>query len=284
VRLTITKLQEMKQRGERISMLTAYDYPTAHVLDEAGAHMLLVGDSMGMVVYGYDSTLKVTLEHILRHADAVVRGSAHALVVADLPFLTYQVTEEEAIRNAGLCLQEAGVQAVKLEGGVAISPTIRRIVDCGIPVMAHIGLTPQSVNQLGGYRVQGRTIDVARQLIRDAHAVQDAGAFGLVLECVPTPLAAYISQSLEIPTVGIGAGNGCDGQVQVIHDLLGLLGGPAKRHAKRYAELREVISRAVSEYIAEVSSAAFPTEEQSFAMDESIMNELRQEKRVSSPG
>src|SRR4051812_7387622 len=222
MRLTITQLKEMKSRGERIAMLTAYDYPTARVLDDAGAHMLLVGDSMGTVVYGYDTTIKVTLEDIIRHTGAVVRGSAKALVVADMPFLSYQVSVDEAVRNAGRLLQEGGAQAVKLEGGIPRAPTIRRIVDCGIPVMAHLGLTPQSVNQLGGYKVQGRTVEVAERLVRDALAVEAAGAFGLVLECVPAPLSEYISSRLAIPTVGIGAGAGCDGQVQVIHDLLGL--------------------------------------------------------------
>src|SRR5215212_1632190 len=268
MRLTTTKLKEMKRNGERIAMLTAYDYPTASVLDEAGAHVLLVGDSMGTVVYGYETTLQVTLDDVVRHSGAVVRGSKSAMVVADMPFLTYQVTVEEAVRNAGRLLQEGGVQAVKLEGGVPMASTIRRIVDCGIPVMAHIGLTPQSVNQLGGYRVQGRTPEVAARLLVDAQAVQEAGAFAVVLECVPTPLATLISRRLEIPTIGIGAGVGCDGQVQVIYDLLGLFSDFVPRHAKRYVDLREVVREAAARYVSDVTTGTFPTDEQSFSMDE----------------
>ncbi|MFN0071243.1 MAG: 3-methyl-2-oxobutanoate hydroxymethyltransferase [Chloroflexota bacterium] len=283
MRLTVTKIQDMKRNGERIAMLTAYDYPTAGVLDEAGAHMLLVGDSMGIVVYGYDTTLKVTLDDIARHTGAVVRGSKQSLVVADMPFLTYQVNIDDAVRNAGRLLQDAGAQAVKLEGGLPMEPTIRRMVDCGIPVMAHIGLTPQSVNQLGGYRVQGRTPEVASKLVSDALAVQAAGAFAVVLECVPTHLAAYITRTLEIPTIGIGAGVGCDGQVQVIHDLLGLFNDFVPRHARRYAELRDVIKDAVARYIADVSAGAFPTDQQSFSMDESIIDGLRAESPSRSP-
>lgn len=283
MRLTITKIQEMKQRGERIAMLTAYDFPTAQMLDEAGAPMLLVGDSMGMVVYGHDGTLKVTLDDIIRHTDAVVRGSTQALVVADMPFLTYQVNTEEAVRNAGRILKEAGAQAVKLEGGVPMAPTIRRVVDCGIPVMAHIGLTPQSVNQLGGFKVQGRTPEVALRLLEDAHAVEAAGAFAVVLECVPTPLSALITRQLRIPTIGIGAGAGCDGQVQVIHDLLGLLGDRPRRHAKRYAELRGVIVDAAREYVSEVGAGDFPGAEHGFEMDESILEELAARELTRSP-
>jgi 3-methyl-2-oxobutanoate hydroxymethyltransferase len=283
MRLTTTKLKEMKRDGERIAMLTAYDYPTASVLDEAGAHVLLVGDSLGVVVYGYETTLQVTLEDILRHTGAVVRGSKSALVVADMPFLTYQVTIEEAIRNAGRLLQEGGAQAVKLEGGVTMAPTIRRLVDLGIPVMAHIGLTPQSVNQLGGYRVQGRTPEIAAKLLMDAQAVQEAGAFAVVLECVPAPLSALISRKLDIPTIGIGAGAGCDGQVQVIHDMLGLFNDFIPRHAKRYAELRDLVSDAAKQYIADVQSGAFPTDAQSFTMNESILDELRSDEQIRAP-
>src|SRR5215203_4687997 len=280
MRLTTTKLKDMKRDGERIAMLTAYDYPTANVLDEAGAHVLLVGDSLGVVVYGHETTLQVTLEDILRHTGAVVRGSKSALVVADMPFLTYQVTIEEAVRNAGRLLQEGGAQAVKLEGGVTMAPTIRRLVDLGIPVMAHIGLTPQSVNQLGGYRVQGRTPEIAAKLLMDAQAVQEAGAFAVVLECVPAPLSALISRKLDIPTIGIGAGAGCDGQVQVIHDMLGLFNDFIPRHAKRYAELRDVVRDAAKQYIDEVRSGAFPTDAQSFTMNESILDELRPDEQI----
>jgi 3-methyl-2-oxobutanoate hydroxymethyltransferase len=275
MRLTTTKLKAMKKNGERIAMLTAYDYPTASILDEAGAHALLVGDSLGVVMYGHETTLQVTLDDIVRHASAVVRGSKQAFVVADMPFLTYQVNQDEAVRNAGRLLQQAEVQAVKLEGGVPMAPTIRRLVDCGIPVMAHIGLTPQSVNEMGGYRVQGRTPEIAARLLLDAEAVEQAGAFAVVLECVPAPLATLITGKLTIPTIGIGAGVGCDGQVQVIHDLLGLFNDFVPRHAKRFAELRSVVRDAAISYVRDVQAGAFPTDEQSFTMDESILDELR---------
>jgi len=275
MRLTTTKLKAMKKNGERIAMLTAYDYPTASILDDAGAHVLLVGDSLGVVMYGHETTLQVTLDDIVRHASAVVRGSKRAFVVGDMPFLTYQVNQDEAVRNAGRLLQEAQVQAVKLEGGVTMGPTIRRLVDCGIPVMAHIGLTPQSVNEMGGYRVQGRTPEVAARLLLDAEAVEQAGAFAVVLECVPAPLATLITQKLTIPTIGIGAGAGCDGQVQVIHDLLGLFNDFVPKHAKRFAELRSVVRDAVTSYIRDVEDGSFPTDEQSFSMDESILDEIR---------
>lgn len=274
MRLTITKIQEMKRRGERIAMLTAYDYPTARLLDSAGAHMLLVGDSLGIVVYGHETTLKVTLDDMVRHTEAVVRGSAQALVVADMPYLTYQISTEDAVRNAGRLIQQAGAQAVKLEGGVPMADTIRRLVDCGIPVMAHVGLTPQSVNQLGGYRVQGKTLATAARLIEDAKAVQEAGAFAVVLECVPATLAGHVSRDLEIPTIGIGAGVQCDGQVQVIHDLLGLFNDFVPKHAKRYADLREAVEDAARRYVADVAAGAFPTAQESFAMDDNVLRQV----------
>lgn len=282
MRLTITRIQEMKRRGERIAMLTAYDYPTARLLDDAGAHMLLVGDSLGVVVYGHETTLKVTLDDIVRHSEAVVRGSSNALVVADMPYLTYQISIEEAVRNAGRLMQVAGVQAVKLEGGVPMADTIRRLVDLGIPVMAHIGLTPQSVNQLGGYKVQGKTLSVAKRLVEDARAVQDAGAFAVVLECVPTPLAGHISRSLEIPTIGIGAGVECDGQVQVIHDMLGLFSDFVPKHAKRYADLRDAVREAARQYIQDVTAGEFPTIKESFTMDDEVLRQVVGDAPVAS--
>lgn len=261
----------MKQRGERIVMITAYDYTSAQMVDRAGIPMILVGDTMGMVVFGHSTTVPVVLDEMLPHMRAVVRGSEHALVVGDLPFLTY-TSEEQAIRNAGRILQEAGAQAVKLEGGAAVAPIVRRLVDLGIPVMAHIGFTPQSVNQLG-IRVQGRRAAQARRLVEDALALQEAGAFALVLELVPAQLARAITQRLRIPTIGIGAGPECDGQVQVWHDLLGLYTDFVPRHTRRYAQLAETITAALQSYAADVRAGSFPTGEHGSTMDE---RELRQ--------
>ena len=274
MRLTITYIKEMKQRGEKIPMLTAYDYPTARLLDAAGIPLLLVGDSLGMVVLGYDSTVPVTMDDMLHHVKAVVRGSQRALVVGDMPFMSYQANADEALRNAGRFLKEGGCQTIKLEGGERVAETVRRIVESGIPVMGHIGLTPQSVNQLGGYKVQGKTPRAAVQLIHDAHALEQAGCFALVLESVPAPLAKAITHRLTIPTIGIGAGPHCDGQVQVISDMLGLFTDFVPKHTKQYARLADVIQKAVAEYAAEVRSGAFPTLKESYAMDESVVHEL----------
>jgi len=274
VRVTVQRLQEMKRQGTRFAMLTAYDYAIAKLLDGAGIPVLLVGDSLGTVMLGYPTTLNVTVEDIIRHTQAVVRGSTQALIVGDLPFLSYQASIEEAIRNAGRLIQEGGAQAVKLEGGLSVAPTVRRIVDCGIPVMGHIGLTPQSVHQMGGYRVQGRTREVALRLLDDASALEEAGAFSIVLEGVPAPLAERITAQLAIPTIGIGAGPHCDGQVQVIHDLLGLFTDFVPRHARRYADLGAVIQTAVGQYAADVIGGAFPSEKESFSMDEQVLSEL----------
>ncbi len=274
MRVTITQIQEMKRNGERIPMLTAYDYPTAKLVDEVGVPVILVGDSLGMAVLGYDSTLPVTMEDMLHHTKAVARGTQHALIVGDMPFMSYQTDVPTAIRNAGRFLQEGGCQAVKLEGGESAAETVRRIVQCGIPVMGHIGLTPQSVNQLGGYKVQGKTPRAAAQLLRDAQAVEQAGAFSIVLEGVPSALGGLITQRLSIPTIGIGAGVHCDGQVQVLHDMLGLFTEFVPRHAKQYAMLAEAIKEAVGHYVEEVRTEAFPTEKESFSMDESVLAEL----------
>ena len=273
-RVTVTNIQEMKRNGERIPMITAYDYPTARLVDEAGIPMILVGDSLGMAVLGYDSTLPVTMEDMLHHIKAVARGTQRALIVGDMPFMSYQSDVPTAIRNAGRLLQEGGAQTVKLEGGEAVAETVRRIVECGIPVMGHIGLTPQSVNQLGGYKVQGKTPKAAARLLRDAQALEEAGAFAVVLETVPAPLGRLISQRLSIPTIGIGAGVDCDGQVQVVHDMLGLFTDFLPRHAKRYALLAETTSEAVGRYAQEVREGTFPTERESFSMDESVLAEL----------
>ena len=274
MRFTINDIKEMKWKGQRIPMLTAYDYPAAKLMDEAGIPIILVGDSLGMVVLGYDSTVRVTMEEMLHHTRPVVRGTQHALIVGDMPFMSYQTDIPTAIRNAGRFLQEGGAQAVKLEGGEKMAETVQRIVESGIPVMGHLGLTPQSVNQLGGYKVQGKTPKAAAQLIRDAHALQDAGAFSIVLECVPTPLSRVITQQLAIPTIGIGAGVHCDGQVQVLPDMMGMFTDFVPRHVKRYATLAEVFKEAVARYMCEVQDKAFPTDKESFSMDESVLAEL----------
>ena len=273
-KITVRQLAEMKERGELIPMLTAYDYTTAALADAAGIPVLLVGDSLGMVVLGYESTIPVTMEDIIHHTRMVVRGNKNSLIVADLPFMTYQVEPAQALRNAARLLQEGGAHTVKLEGGENIAPTIRRIVDCDIPVMAHIGVTPQSVNAFGGYRVRGRSVEQARQIVRDALAVEAAGAYAVVLELVPAPLARFITQRLIIPTIGIGAGPGCDGQVQVLHDMLGLFTDFVPRHARRYANLAQVISDAFVQYAADVRDVSFPTAAESFTLDESILEEL----------
>ena len=277
MRISIHQIKEMKQRGEKIAMLTAYDYATARIIDEAGIPLILVGDSLGMVVLGYESTIPVTIEDMLHHTKAVVRGTKCALVVGDMPFMTYHTSIAEAQRNAARFIQEGGAQAVKLEGGVTVAEKVNAIVNCGIPVMGHIGLTPQSINQLGGYKVQGRTEETAKRLLEDAEALEQAGAFAVVLETVPTPLATLITQKISIPTIGIGAGVGCDGQVQVVSDILGLFTDFVPKHAKQYARLADIIRAAVTNYDREVKAGTFPTEEQSFSMDESILAGLTHE-------
>jgi len=274
MRVTIAEIQEMKRKGEKIPMLTAYDYSMARILDELGVPLILVGDSLGMVVLGYDSTIPVTMEVMLHHTRAVTRGAKNALVVGDMPFMTYHAETSEALHNAARFLQEGGAQAVKLEGGETVAETVRRIVACGIPVMGHIGLTPQSIHQLSGFRVQGRDISGARELVRDAQVLEEAGAFSIVLECVPAPLARIITDSVSIPTIGIGAGIHCDGQVQVIHDLLGLFADFVPKHAKQYAKLYGLIKEAVREHVDEVKAEAFPTPEHSFGMREEVVRQL----------
>lgn len=274
MRVTISEIKEMKQRQEKIPMLTAYDYITAKMVDEAGVPLILVGDSLGMVMLGYESTIPVTMEEMLHHTKAVVRGAKKALVVGDMPFMTYHVSISEALYNAGRFIQEGGAQAVKLEGGQVVAESVKRIVDCGIPVMGHIGFTPQSIHQLGGFKVQGKTPEVAKKLLKDAQVLAEAGAFAIVLECVPAPLSKLITQRVGIPTIGIGAGSDCDGQVQVISDILGLYTDFVPKHAKRYAKLAEEIKAVVSDYVAEVKSVSFPTVEQSYTMDESILKQL----------
>lgn len=273
-RITVEEIKAKKQRGERLVMLTAYDYPSARLAEEAGVDMILVGDTLGMVVLGYDSTIPVTMEDMIHHTKAVVRGSERAMVIGDMPFMSFQTGVDDAMRNAGRFLKEAGCQAVKLEGGVHMAETVRRLVQVGIPVVGHIGLTPQSVNQLSGFKVQGRTPEAAERLMEDAIALQQAGAFAIVLELIPAPLAKLISQRLRVPTIGIGAGPGCDGQVQVWHDILGLYSSFVPRHAKQYAQIGDAIRDAISRYVAEVRSGEFPTQKESFRMDERVLQEL----------
>jgi len=274
MRVTIGQIKEMKPRGEKIVMLTAYDYTTAKIVDEVGVPLILVGDSLGMVVLGYESTIPVTIEEMLHHTKAVVRGTKQAMVIGDMPFMTYHISMEDALRNAGRFIQEAGAQAIKLEGGVTVAEKIRSIVNCGIPVMGHIGLTPQSIHQLGGYKIQGKTPEAAARLLEDAKAVEEAGAFSIVLETVPTQLATLITRELTIPTIGIGAGAGCDGQVQVINDILGSFTEFVPKHAKQYAKIADVARKAITQYNDEVTSGAFPTDEQGFNMDESVLAKL----------
>lgn len=264
-KLSIPELVDRKKRGPKITVLTAYDYPTARIVDQAGIDVVLVGDSLGMVCLGYPDTVPVTMEEMLHHTAAVARGTERAVVVADLPFLSYQVSVEEAVRNAGRLVQKARADCVKLEGGVTQADKIEAIVRAGIPVMGHVGLTPQTATQLGGFKVQGRDPRAAKQLLDDARAVQEAGAFSVVLECVPSNLAAQITQALAIPTIGIGAGPQCDGQVLVFHDLVGLYERFTPKFVKRYANAAEGLRAAVEAYRDEVVSGAFPSREHEFA-------------------
>ena len=266
-KVTTRSFHLKKKAGEPISMLTAYDYATSLALDRAGIDSILVGDSLGMVVLGYETTLPVTMDDMLHHCRAVARGAKRALLIGDMPFMSYQVSVETGVANAGRFLQEAGMDAVKLEGGSDRAETIRAIVACGIPVMGHLGLTPQSVHQFGGFRAQGKTAAAAAQLVRDADALQAAGCFALVLEAIPSELAKLVSERLDIPTIGIGAGADCDGQVLVTHDLLGLFDRFTPRFVKRYADLHQVMGQAFEAYLAEVAAGRFPGEEHSLAMD-----------------
>lgn len=273
MRTRVGQFKDMKQSRERITAVTAYDYTMAHLADKAGIPLLLVGDSLGNVVLGYKTTVRVTMAEMLHHTKAVVRGVKNALVVADMPFMSYQVSNEEALRNAGRLVQEGGAHAVKLEGGTRSAETVRRIVEAGIPVMGHIGLTPQSEHALGGFRVQGKDLVGALALIDDAVALEDAGAFAVVLETIPSELARIITDRLTIPTIGIGAGPNCDGEIQVIYEILGLT-PRAHKHAALYANLSEAITQALAAYRREVEDHRFPTEDQSFHMDEAILADL----------
>jgi 3-methyl-2-oxobutanoate hydroxymethyltransferase len=281
-KITTRLVQAMKARHEPISMLTAYDYPTALVMDQVGIDMLLVGDSLGMVVLGYESTLPVTMDDMIHHCKAVARGAIYALLVGDMPFLSYQVSTSEAVRNAGRFLQEAGMNAVKLEGGAERAETIRAIVKTGIPVMGHLGLTPQSVNQLG-FRPQGRDAEAAFKLLDDALELQEAGCFSLVLESIPGRLAELVSQRLDIPTIGIGAGVGCDGQVLVTHDLLGIFERFTPKFVKKYANFSAEMRKAFTEYKADVKSREYPGPEHTVDISDEEWKHLEERLGKTSP-
>ncbi|MDA1226923.1 MAG: 3-methyl-2-oxobutanoate hydroxymethyltransferase [SAR202 cluster bacterium Casp-Chloro-G4] len=274
MRVTIRDLKNMKARGEKIAMITAYDYTSAMIVERAGIPIILVGDSLGHVIMGHDSTVPVTMADMIHHIQAVMRGTEKTHVVGDMPFMSYQADAADGVRNAGRLLKEGGCQSVKLEGGRPVADIVRKIVQAGIPVMGHLGLTPQAVNQLGGYRIQGRTTKAAVELIDDAKALEEAGAYALVLEGVPTQLAQMVTERLSIPTIGIGAGVHCDGQVQVFHDLLGLFDDFAPKHARKYANLSEVIQDAVSRYVSDVQARTFPNEKESFNMKPEVAQEL----------
>ena len=272
--ITTTTIRQMKEEGRPITMITAYDYAMARNVDEAGIDMILVGDSVGNVMLGYSSTIPVTMDAMIHHTQAVVRGTKYALVVGDMPFMSYQASEAEGLQNAGRFLKEGGCAAIKLEGGSEICPLVKKMVTAGIPVMGHIGLTPQSVNQFGGFKVQGKDIAAAQKLIDDAKALEAAGAFSIVLECVPAALAAKVSEMISIPTIGIGAGNGCGGQVLVCNDLLGFSNGFTPKFAKKYRDLHQEIVGAVSEYISDVRDRSFPAPEHTFKIDDEVLEKL----------
>ena len=266
-RMSIPELREMKERGEKISMLTAYDYPTARILDGAGVDVLLVGDSLGMVVLGYDSTVYVTLEEMIHHVKAVVRGTERALVIGDLPFGSYNESPAQAIRSATRLVKEGGCAAVKLEGGIEMAPTVRAVVEAGIPIVGHVGLMPQSATKVGGFKVQARTAEDALALVEGGRALEKAGAFMVVIEAVPAPVGTLLSQSLAVPVIGIGAGAECDGQVLVTPDMLGLQNALTPRYLKRYADLAGTVEEVVRSYVFEVKTGAFPAEEHGYTMD-----------------
>lgn len=274
VKKSVLTFRNAKQKNERLTMLTAYDYSTAKLIDASGIDSVLVGDSLGMVMLGYEDTLSVTVEDMIHHTKAVARGVKDALVVSDLPFMSYQTSVYDAVVNAGRLIKEGRAQAVKLEGGLEVCPQIKAIVEASIPVMAHLGLTPQSVNAFGGFKVQGKDEEAARSLIEQAKAVEAAGAFAVVLECIPAKLAELITKSISIPTIGIGAGNGCDGQVLVYQDMLGLYSDFTPKFVKRYAEIGPQMENAIEDYISEVKSGAFPAAEHTFALSDAVIEKL----------
>lgn len=273
-RVTTATLKDKKAKQVKISMLTSYDYATACLVDQAGLDMILVGDSLGNVVLGYENTLSVTMDDMIHHTRAVVRGTKNAMVVGDMPFLSYHITTTEAVRNAGRIIQEGGAQAVKLEGGVERVDTVKAILDAQIPVMGHIGLTPQSVNQFGGFKVQGKDLETARKLIEDARALDKAGVFSIVLECVPAALAQRITEEISVPTIGIGAGSYCDGQVLVVNDMLGMSSGHIPKFVKKYVNLQPVIVEALKAYKQEVEDGSFPGSEHCFTIADDVLDKL----------
>ena len=276
-----TIIDLLGRKGQQpVSMLTAYDYNTARTIDEAGVDMILVGDSLGNVMLGYENTLAVTVDDMIHHGKAVCRGAKQAFVVIDMPFMSYQTSVEEAVRNAGRIMKETNCQAVKLEGGVEYADRIKAIVQAGIPVVAHIGLTPQSFNALGGYKVQGKSLQQAQKLIQDAEAVAEAGAFAITLECVPAPLAKLITEQTDALTIGIGAGNGCDGQVLVYQDMLGFTGGFVPKFVKQYADLHSVMLEAFKQYKEDCASRAFPEVSQTYAISDEVMQALFEVEEV----
>lgn len=271
---TVSTILEQKRNGDKITMLTAYDYSTAKLIDEAGINSILIGDSLGNVILGYEDTLSVTMEDMIHHTRAVARGAKNALVVADMPFMSYQTSVYDAVVNAGRLVKEGRAQAVKLEGGAAVCEQIRAITNASIPVVAHLGLTPQSINAFGGYKVQGKSEEAAKQLISDAKAIEKAGAIALVLECVPSRLAELITNELSIPTIGIGAGAGCDGQVLVYQDMLGMFSDYTPKFVKKFANVGEVMKTAFKEYIAEVKAGSFPAEEHGYKISDDVIEKL----------
>lgn len=273
-KITTKSFIDMKNKGEKITMLTAYDYSTAKLVDQAGVESILVGDSLGMTMLGYSDTLKVTLDDMIHHTKAVVRGTKNALVIGDMPFMSYHISVEESIRNAGRLIQEGGAQAVKLEGGSNVIDHIKGIINAQIPVCGHLGLTPQSVNMMGGFKVQGKSEAAAKTLIDDALKLQEAGVFAIVLEGIPEKLAQMITEKLDIPTIGIGAGVHCDGQVLVIQDMLGMFSDFTPKFVKKYAQLNLIVDESLKTYVKEVKSATFPEEKHTFSMNEDVLNKL----------
>jgi 3-methyl-2-oxobutanoate hydroxymethyltransferase len=276
---TVLTLQKQKEEGNKITMLTAYDYSTAKLVNDAGIEMILVGDSLGMTMLGYEDTLPVTMEDMIHHTRAVTRATSDTFVVADMPFMSYQTSIYDAVCNAGRLIKEGGAQAVKLEGGAAVCEQIRAIVDASIPVCAHIGMTPQSVNAMGGFKVQGKNIDVAKKIVEDAKRVEEAGAFMVVLECVPAKLAACVTEQLSIPTIGIGAGAGCDGQVLVYQDMLNMFGGHQAKFVKHFAQIGEAMKEGFKAYAQEVKEGSFPAKEHTYKIDDEVMEAIRNEEK-----
>ncbi len=271
---TVRTFQTAKETGKKITMLTAYDYSTARLMDEAGIDAILVGDSLGNTILGYEDTVSVTMEDMIHHGAAVARGVSNTMVVVDMPFMSFQTSAYDALVNAGRLMKEGRAAAVKLEGGKSVCPQIKAITDAGIPVMAHLGLTPQSINAFGGNRVQGKSEEAAKQILEDAYAVQEAGAFAVVLECIPAKLATLITNKLSIPTIGIGAGNGCDGQILVYQDMLGMFSDYVPKFAKKFADVGAIMKNAFADYIREVSEGTYPAEEHTFKIDDDVLEKL----------